>query len=208
MSDDAPVKRRVLRFSLLTLLLVMAIVAMSITVAMLYVELRPLRKEVAELRAEVGRLNIEDPTKLHVMRVDTDNELEWKWRIWVPEGASYALRGSGGSVPQEGFPTDGGTMYLREPGEHVVRYLIRRDPKDNGWYGSLHLVGSGSVGKQNQPWVDWSSRTATSSGPGSATKTFETGERVEIIRHRVSQAKSSADIEDPSAGFMVWLEPQ
>ena len=174
---------------------------------MLYVELRPLRKEVAELRTEVGRLNINDPTKLHVMRVESENDLEWKWRLWIPEGASYALRATGGMVPKEGFPTDGSTMYLREPGEHVIRYVIRRNPRDDQWYGRLHTQ-NGSVGSDQQPWVEWKSMTSTSGGPGSATQSHEIDQRVEIIRHRVSQAKSSADIEDPAAGFLIWLEPQ
>jgi hypothetical protein len=38
-------------------------------------------------------------------------------------------------------------------------------------------------------------------------QTFEPGQRIELIRHRVSQASDSGKIEDPSAGFMVWLEP-
>jgi hypothetical protein len=185
---------------------VTAIVALSVTVAMLYRELGPLREEVSRLRNEVGELNVEDPTKLHAIRVETDNELEWKWRIWIPEGASYRLRGDGGPVPKEGYPMTGGTMYLREPGEHVIRYQIRRDPRDGRWNGSLHTQ-TGSVGKDHQPWVEWSSRTSTGSGVGTSTRSYEIDQRVEIIRHRVSQANSSANIEDPAAGFIVWLEP-
>ena len=118
MSDDAPRKPKRARFSVLTLLLMTTLVALSVTVAMLYREIGPLREEVSRLRNEVGELNIEDPEKLHAIQVETDNELEWKWRIWVPEGASYRLRGDGGPVPKEGYPTNGGTMYLRDPGEH------------------------------------------------------------------------------------------
>jgi hypothetical protein len=205
--DETPRKLKHARFSILTLMLVTAIVALSITVATLYREVGPLRKEVTRLRNEVGELNIDDPTMLHAIRIDTDSELGWKWRIWVPEGASYRLRGYGGQVPKEGYPSQGGTMYLREPGEHVVRYLIRRDPRDGRWNGSLH-TRSGSVGKDHQPWVEWSSRTFTGGGVGSSTRSFETDQQVEIIRHRVSEkANSSAKIEDPAAGFMIWLEP-
>jgi hypothetical protein len=114
--DETPRRLKHARFSLLTLMLVTAIVALSITVATLYREIGPLREEVARLRNEVGELNIDDPTKLHAIRIDTDSELEWKWRIWVPGGASYRLRGYGGQVPKEGYPSHGGTMYLREPG--------------------------------------------------------------------------------------------
>lgn len=195
-----------MRYSLLTLALVTAIIALSITVAMLYREVLPLRDEVARLRSEVGELHVGDPSKLHAIRVETDSELEWKWRLWIPEGASYRLRAEGDRVPAEGYPSDGGTVDFREAGEHVIRYVIRRDPRDERWYGSLRTQ-VGSVGKDNQPWVEWSSRTSTSGGVGSSTQMYEADEQVEIIRHRVSEACSSADIEDPAAGFMIWLEP-
>jgi len=101
----------------------------------------------------------------------------------------------------------GGTTFLREPGEHVIRYLVRRDPRDDSWYGSLHTE-SGSVGRDPQPWVEWGTRTSTSSGVGKSTRSYETDQRVEIIRHRVSEkASSSTQIEDPVAGFIIWLEP-
>lgn len=207
MTDETPRSPKRVQFSVLTLLLGMTVVALSITVAMLYRELGPLREEVSRLRNEVGQLDIEDPTKLHAIRVDTEDELEWKWRIWIPEGASYRLRGHGGPVPKQGYPTDGGTIYLRQAGEHVLRYRIRRDPRDGRWNGSLHTL-TGSVGKDHQPWVEWSSRTSTGGGVGVTTRSFEIDQRVEIIRRRVSEkARSSANIEDPAVGFMVWLEP-
>lgn len=207
MSDEPQPRPRRPQFSILTLLLVTAIIALSLSVAMLYHKITPLREEVARLRDEVGELNVGDAKLLHIIRVDTDNELEWKWRIWLPEGASYRMRAHGGPVPKEGYPNDGGTIYLREPGEHVVRYLIRHDPSDGRWYGSLH-TRTGSVGKDHQPWVKWASRISAGSGVGSSTRSFETHQQVEIIRHRVSEkANSSTGIEDPSAGFMIWLEP-
>jgi hypothetical protein len=206
MSDAEPSRGRGPQFSLLTLLLVATIIALSVTVAILYRELGPLRGAVSRLRAEVGELEITDPTKLHAIRVDAENDLEWKWRIWIPEGKTYRLRGHGGPVPKEGFPSDGGTIYLRDPGEHVIIYRIRRDPRDELWKGTLHTTG-GSVGSDHQPWVEWGSHTATGGGVGSSTVSFDTGQRVEIIRRRISRAKSSDDIEDPAAGFMIWLEP-
>ena len=207
MTDRRRSRPKGLRFSILTLVLVTTIIALSITVAMLYREVGPLREEVARLRDEVGELDIDDHTKLHAIRVDTEDELEWKWRIWLPVGVSYRLRAYGGQIPTDGYPLDGGTIYLREPGEHVVRYLIRRDRRDGRWNGSLH-TRSGSVGKDHQPWVEWSSTSSTGSGVGSTTQSFESDQQVEIIRHRVSRtANSSSTIEDPAAGFLIWLEP-
>lgn len=203
---DASRRPTRIRFSISTLVLASTIVALSVTVATLYRELGPLRKEVAMLRNEVGQLHVENPTKLHAIRIDTDNELEWKWRIWIPEGTSYRLRAHGGPVPKQAFPRDGGTMFLREPGEHVIRYRIRRDPRDGRWNGSLH-TDSGSVGKDRQRWVEWRSRSSTGGGIGTSTRSFDTDQQVEIIRHRVSQANRSDEIEEHAEGFVIWLEP-
>jgi hypothetical protein len=194
------------RFSLLNTLLLMTIIGLTIVVVQLWREVGPLREEVRGLRNEVGRISVDDPTKLHAIRVDTADELTWKWRIWVPENRVYVIRCFGQEVPKDGFPSEGGSIWLREPGEHVIQYRIERDRRDDKWYGQLETV-SGSVGKDLQPWVSWSSKTSTSGGVGNTTRSFDADERVELIRHRVSQSGDSTKIEDPAAGFMIWLEP-
>lgn len=195
-----------LRFSLLNLLLFTAILALSTTVVLLWREVKPLRDEVRRLRDEVGELNVQDPTKTCAIEVETDNRLVWKWRVWVPEGAGYKVRGHGGPVSKEGYPTDGGTMWIREPGEHVIRYVIQKDPRDGKWKGGLH-ANSGHVGSDHQEWVDWKSYSSTSGGVGKTTHVFEPDEVIELIRFRASQVNNSSKIEDPAPGFLVWLEP-
>ena len=195
------------RFSLLTLLLLTAITALALTVGILWQDVGPLSQEVRRLRNEVGELHIEDPTKLHAIRVETDNELEWKWRIWIPEGARYRLHSNGELISAAGYPREGGTITHEEPGEHVVRYLIRRDPRDEKWYGSFHFNRM-SAGKDEQPWIAWPRKLKYTSGVGHSTRAFDKQKIVELIRLRVSKdAKDSSQIEDPAAGFIIWIEP-
>lgn len=208
MEQTTPKTYRLTRFSLLNLVLMTTIVSLGVTVYMLYQEVAPLRAEVKRLRDEVGELHIEDKTKLHAIRVETENELEWKWRIWLPEGTSYKLRGFGDDIPLESFPEMGGTIYLREPGEHVVRWLIKHDPKNDRWEGRLHHDGS-SVGSDTQPWVEWGHWSASGSGVGTSTKVYDPDEQVELVRRRYTNEKSPpADPKDPLPGFMIWLEPK
>jgi hypothetical protein len=195
------------RISLLSALLLMTIVGLMIVVAQLWREVGPLRAEVAQLRNETGRLSVDDPTKIHAIQVNTGDELTWKWRVWIPKGRMYVVRGYGDGVPKEGFPKDGGTMRIREPGEHVITYDIDRDRTSGKWFGKTTMIGTGSVGKDDQSWVTWPSQTSLTSGVSTTAKSFDMGERVEIIRRRVSQAGDSSKIEDPAAGFMIWLEP-
>jgi hypothetical protein len=209
MADEkrVPSSRSRLRFSLLNILFLMALVACGITILMLWREVGPLREEVRRLRDEAGMLVVDDPTKVHAIEVNTRDELTWKWRVWIPKGRTYIVRGNGGGIPMEGFPKDGGSMPIYEPGEHVIGYEIDRDRTNGQWYGKTTLAGTGSVGKDHQPWVEWTSRTSTGGGVPKSAQSFETGEHIELIRHRVSQASDSSKIEDPSAGFMIWLEP-
>jgi hypothetical protein len=194
------------RFSLLTILLLMALVACAITIWQLWREVGPLRAEVRRIRDEVGVLSIDDPSKIHAIQVRTDNELTWKWRIWLPENRAIVVRSSDGDVPWEGFPDGGGSIWIRDPGEHVIEYRITRDPRDDEWYGTLS-ANSGSVGKNQHPWVMWKSSSKTSSGVGKSTRSFAADQRIELFRYRVSQPNDGRQPADPTAGFMIWLEP-
>ena len=76
------------RFSILTALLLMTIVGMVFAVvhvrnraASLELELRTLAYENRQLRDEVGALSIDDPSKIYAIRVRTDDDRTWKWRV-------------------------------------------------------------------------------------------------------------------------------
>lgn len=205
MSETPSISRRS-RFSLLTLLLLTAIAGLGTALFVVYRDLVPLRREVVELRKKVGYLAVSDRTQLHAISVPTDNELEWKWLVFIPEGTHYRLHVEGREVPEVGYPSAGGTINLRTPGEHVIRYVIQRDPRDGRWHGTLHGSG-GSVGKYHQAWVDWKSYSSTGSGVGTSTETHPTTARVLLKRHRVTHDGQSADPPPPPSGFVVWLEP-
>ncbi len=92
------------RFSLLTLLLLLTIAAIVVTVWQLYAELGPLRGEVKRLRNEVGELSVDDKTKLHAIRVPTDAESTWKWRVWIPKGRATVAHFHWGDISLTGLP--------------------------------------------------------------------------------------------------------
>jgi hypothetical protein len=214
MTDEERSPKRVLRFSLRTLLVLTAFVAMMVSLLVSTGNNRRLARineslvaENRRLRDEVGELAIDDESRLHAIRTSADSYLEWTWRVWIPNGRKYRLRCVGRDVPGEGWPSGrGGTIMQLPTGEQVIQYRIRRDPKDDRFYGSLSTRG-GSVGKDAHPWVKWPSRTSTTGGVGTTTRSYEADQIVELCRHRVSQADSSEDIEDPSAGFLIWFEP-
>lgn len=225
MTGELPSVGKRPRFSLLTLLLLTTIVALAVSLAILYRDFLPLQAEVARLRKELGELRVDDPSKLQAIRVETDNELEWKWRVWIPEGTVYRVRSHGDYSLPRGYPQGGGTVYLREAGEHVLRYVIRRDSRDDRWYGTMQ-AGPTGVGKDLQSWVQWKNYSSTSSGVGTVTETFDLKQPVEIFRLCVTQEKDAAakggsgsetgvaerneaaTDDNRTDGFMIWLEPE
>jgi hypothetical protein len=196
------------RFSIRTLLVVTAFIACGITIWQLQRVVGPLKAEVKRLRDEVGVLNIEDETKVHAIQVRTNDELRWKWRLWIPPGRKYVLRTAGGMVPKTGFPSEGGTISIYNEGEMWVEFKIMRDPKSGTWEGSM-VTSTGSVGGGEQKWVAWGRRMGSGEGVGTTTQVSEPDEVLVLGRHYHSQtAKDSTKIEDPASGFIIWLEPK
>lgn len=209
MTASAPKRRP--RFSLLNLLLLMAVVAMGITIAQLRSELVSLRAENERLRDEVGELTITDPTKLHAILAPGQGELVWKWRVWVPARRTYRLRSYGGlgKVPESGFPDDGGTLYLRpanngEGQEVWVEYRIEKG-RDGEWRGRLRTA-TGGVGVELHPWANSKSLGSRNVGVLTSTAVAEEGKPFLLMKYRILEP--GTDIPDPADGFMVWIEPQ
>jgi hypothetical protein len=185
----------------------MALLACGITIAQLWREVGPLREKNRGLRDEVGRFSIDDPTKTNVIEVRTTVDFTWKWRVWIPEGRAYRLQMATEDIPKTGYPAARGTISLDEPGEKWIEYRIAPSPNSEHWMDELSTP-TASVGSSTQPWVKWQRRTGTGEGVGHSTEVFEPGINVLVARYRVSQTAASSDrIEDPSAGFMIWLEP-
>jgi hypothetical protein len=206
---DVPPPPRRARFSLATLLLVMALAALGVTVWQLYAELVPMRVELRRLRDEVGELSIEDKTKLNAIAVRTKEPFTWKWRVWIPSGRKYQLHYADRDIPRQGFPRGHGMLFISEPGEMWIEYRISRDPNTGKWMDKLS-TSNGSVGSSQQDWVEAPRRTSSVSGVGTTTAEMPPGEIALITRQKVSTKATmtnASQIEDPSSGFMIWLVP-
>jgi hypothetical protein len=191
-------------------LLLITIAGMAIVIAQLWRDVGPLRKEVRMLRDETGRLSIEDESKLHAIEVRNDDDLTWKWRVWVPQGQTVTVHSQWGMVPRTGVPVQHNSITL-SPGEQWVTLTARRDRDDRNWEERLESRG-GSVGGIIQPddhWFDWRGHMSTGDGVSATTSVAQDNEKVVVLRRfRVGQVKSSDVLNksDRTAGFIVWLE--
>jgi hypothetical protein len=200
------------RISLLSALLLMTILGMAIVIARFWHEIGPLRKEVRALRNEVGKLSIDDKTKIHAMSLHTDDQLTWKWRIWVPEGKQVGMHLQWGNVPRTGVPQRPTTTSTFGPGEGTLTLKVHRDVKGENWFANLGSTFGGSVGVDippDQRFFLWPRSAGTGDGVG-ASIAFEPDQKtIVLMRNRVAQVNDSSLInkmEGPTAGFIIWLD--
>jgi hypothetical protein len=83
------------RFSILNLLLLTTVIALSIAVVQISGDLKEERRLRTELLQKGGIFEISDVTKVHVVPVHATNEMQtYRWRVYVPPGRSIILNTS------------------------------------------------------------------------------------------------------------------
>jgi hypothetical protein len=217
-------------------LLVTAIVALVIVVWQLWQEVAPLRTEVRRLRNEVGELMIADDTKIYALNVRTNDDLTWKWRVYLPKNRRYRLNLVSNPVPESGYPAANsysGSSSSVEAGEYVVEIAIRKDANGT-WIArhSMHGVGesggkghSGGATSLDAPseWLD-GGRRYTSSGVLKAEQILASpDERLLLVRLRPSvftpkdpdsndplkaNVGTSRPATGPVDGLLIWIDDE
>jgi hypothetical protein len=218
MENDSRKPRFRPRIAVKTSLLLITIVALSLTVVILYREQRVLRAAAEQWRSEFGILTIDDPAKIHAVRIRYNEDLQWAWRVYIPDGAKADLGYAVRNIPKTGLAKNPGRMHGLEPGEHVIRFSIRKDPRTDEWKS---VVETGSVTAygtilEDQRWFLQKSQTTSFNGVGTKTQMEEDNSGT-LVLHRLrslprdaSGGASPSVIEEdvPRPGFMIWLERQ
>jgi hypothetical protein len=200
------------RISLLTAFLLTTIVGLAMALFQLWREVGPLRAEVRQIRNEVGRLSIEDTTKIHAIQVRTNEPLFWKWRVWVPDHVAANLFAQWGNVPRAGLPTGCKPQKLRS-GEQWITLRVLRDV-ENKWVWQLETDRSsgGLLVKDSDIW--WTGPPWGFYAEGVQYKTaVEPAETPFLIlqRHRTGPTGDSSRLmqnDAPMPGFIIWLQRQ
>jgi hypothetical protein len=198
------------RLSLLSALLLITIIGMAIVIAQLWHEVGPLRKEVRDLRNEVGRLSIDDPTKVHAIEVRTNEQHSWKWRVWVPENEKVSFHTKWGNVPRTGVPANCPPAPLA-PGEQWITMRVMQDQQSKEWFAQYETNGSG-FGlriKNEDCWWNWSKDAMMAEGvQNQSVAQLDPKEPLILTRYRTVPSGNSDDlrVDAPTPGFIIWLE--
>jgi len=94
------------RFSVLGLLMFIAIVALAISHVQLSSRLRSTTAELDRARTELRQLAVRDPDAISVISLPTSEPLEWRWRVYLPQGQAFRLRSAFHEIPASGVANE------------------------------------------------------------------------------------------------------
>src|SRR5438045_7749692 len=101
------------RYSLGTLLILVAVVGVLVGSYVMGTRLRRAERELRVLREETGRLTIGDRSQVHVINVPVadvtgDEPNTWRWRLFIPKGQKYSWNLAAENIPQFEAPQQAG----------------------------------------------------------------------------------------------------
>jgi hypothetical protein len=227
--DEIPKLSR-FRFSILSLLLVMTLAAVSVSHWMTWHDLQDRRQQIYELKEQVrirndrlGILTVEDPSEIHVISTDIDFQQssdrilgprEFSWQIHLPDSTQYHVRWAFGdiddivqnlvSVRAEGTPLN--ELGLSMQAELQVKLVSSND----AWELFVTFDDrplSRKLFSEEVEWIDMerinSYSVAGSFQAGSFTESFPADSPVVLLRQWKSTSGRST-----RKGVVVWLQPQ
>jgi len=224
------------RVSLLALMFVMTIVAMSVVLWKLNSQISPLRDEVLRLREQTGRLAIVDQTKIHAIALPEYQTLTWTYRVYLPSGRNYFAACKindlplGGVLPQIGSPPSiSGKSYGKgngmamglTPGEYLVTLVIFKDAQGDLRFSLNHrslifdpdgylrddLGGcSFSADVQWLPVQEGSTLEGIFGGVSEQMSVVAPDQPLVLLDFRTDRGKGRSADQMPD-GAVVWIEP-
>ncbi len=203
------------RFSLLSLVIVVAGVALALTILKLSRENQALRTELAGYHAELGVLDDRFPDRFTAIRVQTEDTLirrTWKWRLRPPPGSNAYLSMAAGPIPLTGHLPPQFSIPLLPEQEHVVDVVAALDSPTGLWRVALSWRrDDGRV--HTQVWevdIDW----GKGARPGGADidvlegVSFRTQFLPTAQRTVVARVRDPATTSTQAPGFMLWVGPK
>ena len=122
-------------------------------------EIAQLQAALKSLRQEAGFLTINDPTRIHAVKLRTTSRKTWSYRVYLPQGHSYYFATQINSLPSvDALPEveappgpstikglQGNSVTIgRDPGEYVVTLSINSIGEN--WNYRLNVRKSGNAG--------------------------------------------------------------
>jgi hypothetical protein len=214
------------RYSLRTLLIVVAIACVAIGSYVIGTRLNEAERQLRALRTETGHLTIDDRSKVHVIRVDMDEPETWRWRMFIPQGHRYSWNLADEAIPEDDVPKKAGIKafsnepYWERDNEVLVTARLRR-AEDGDWrlsvesrIGDSKYQMSGGTLKIPAEKLEWNTEGASTDGrvAGSAgVKLFDPQGPIILLQRRplgLQPDGTYGPSPNPMPGFMIWLKEE
>lgn len=191
---DAPRKRR-LRFSLLNLVLMLAVVALALGMWRVRRQFEPLRLEIDRLDTELGRVPVSDPSRAHyrVALASRDVFHHVRMRVYVPPRTRVVAELSVEHQMPGRKRSSRGAMTLT-PGKHSLDFEVLREPVGDVWRYLLSSLSSGGGHETDGPLPPWFADDGSPLGMtfnDGPTDGLADGEPYEVICRKAIRADGS-----------------
>lgn len=223
--------------SVLNLLLLIALIAVSIALWQSRVELSARDAEIARvneaakrLRNEVGRIEVVDPARFQIREfrqrhrrrsyaLDQQPEVDFRFRVYAPDASAFEIYYKTGLLPKSGFPERGRPVFRTkrpdsEPAE--VTIVARADIIDED-SNSLDIETAVQYADRNAPSRSLSTGINDSSMPWnfigiwkckSEKRKFKSDEPFDLDGPVLLMKKYTINAKGERQGFMMWIEPR
>jgi hypothetical protein len=230
-------------FSLFSMVLLTTIVALAVG---LYAsgrrnsELHAVNEQLAaknkDYRNQLGIFEIEDPAKIHSIRVPTESDQPQKCRIYLPPGRKYASYYKANGIPENGVPPRQNAEEL-SPGEYVFSVRIEREKDAKTGeplpYASVrierkterhHNATFVGIGEEKNDWIlnkETGEPLFQTSGRSNEVRLSDPSEALVVfiaracrldVRQRDASGKptrwSAPALPGEVDGFMLWIESE
>jgi hypothetical protein len=216
------------KFSLRTLLIVVALVCFAIGTYVVGTRLANAEREVRKLRNESGFLTIDDRSKVHVIALGVDEANTWRWRLFIPKGHQYSWNIAAEKIPKNDVPEKAeirgisNEAYWEQDNEVLVTARLRQG-EDKNWRLSVESrIGdsknqmSGAALQIAKEKMQWMIDGRASSTDGRVTgdrgvAVFDPKGPIILLQRRPTERQPDGSYlpsPNPMPGYMVWLKEE
>jgi len=225
MTDPVPPRAR---FSLRTLLILIAVLCFAIGTYVVSKNLSDARRELRKLRNETGALAVDDPTKVHIVSVPVDEPNTWRWRMFIPKGHKYSWNIAAEQIPRNEPPQQGGMSghsnepYWERDNEVLVTAKLRQQD-DGSWQLSVdprigdsknQMAGAAlKIPKEKIAWLT-DGRASSTDGRNLGTNGVEVLDPkgpIMLLQRRPTERQPDGSHQpspNPMPGYMIWLNEE
>jgi hypothetical protein len=225
MTDPIPPRAK---FSLRTLLIVVAVICLAIGSYVVGRKLGTAEREVRKLRNETGVLTVDDPTKVHVIAVGVDEPNTWRWRLFIPKGHKYSWNIAAENIPRNKPPQKAGTSahssepYWERDNELLVTAKLRQG-EDGNWRLSVEpkigdsenqMAGAAlTISSEKMKWMTDGRASSTDgqvAGDRGVSVREPEGPIILLQRRPTERQPNGNDLPSPNPmpGYMIWLKEE